>query len=561
MRNDKIVIYQLFPRLFGNFTESQVPWGTRTENGCGKFNDISDKALEGLLELGISHIWLTGIIRHATGSDYPDHNLRKSNPSILKGMAGSPYAISDYYDVDPDLASNVPNRMKEFESLLDRIHKHGIKVIIDFIPNHVSRDYHSSSKPSHIKDLGEGDNISLAFSPNNNFYYLPGEALSLPENIDNEVFMEKPAKATGNDVFSSTPSSNDWYETVKLNYGIQYPEMNKHFDPIPDTWYKMKEILQFWSAKGVDGFRCDMAGMVPVEFWSFAISKAKEEYPEMLFIAEIYEPENYYEFIAAAGFDFLYDKVGLYDTLRDIITGYSNTDNISRVWKGLEGLDNYMLRFMENHDEQRLASIYFVENPLKGLPAMALCSMMNNGPVMIYNGQEVGEKALGSSGYSGNDGRTSIFDYSSMPEIQKWANKGKFDGGSLSHDIRFLRDKYSQLLLFCTQQAEIDGQFYDLMWQNQDLEPRIKNRVYAFLRYIQNSVLLIAVSFDNEIKATRIRIPTHALEMAEMHEKERFNILELNPGNQSYNLMLSQINGSGVPVSFDKTGWTAIRLS
>jgi len=388
---EKIIIYQLFPRLFGNDVLFQEANGSLQKNGCGKFRDIDDNTLDSLMELGVSHIWLTGIIRHATGTAYPEHELPASHPQILKGLAGSPYAIKDYYDIDPDLAVRVENRMEEFESLIERIHKKGLKLIIDFVPNHVSRDYESLQKPVGIKDLGEGDEPSITFTPYNNFYYIPGHNLSLPLKHEGDSFQENPAKATGNDVFSPAPSINDWYETIKLNYGIDYSSGRKHYKPIPDTWKKMTEILRFWSLKGVDGFRCDMAGMVPVEFWSYAIQNIRNEFQNLIFIAEIYEPERYRQFIEEGGFDYLYDKVGLYDCIRDIICGHRTTESISRVWENLDGLDKHMLRFMENHDEQRIASDHFAGDASKGIPAMALSALMNLGPVMIYNGQEVGE--------------------------------------------------------------------------------------------------------------------------------------------------------------------------
>lgn len=75
-----------------------------------------------------------------------------------------------------------------------------------------------------------------------------------------EAYKEYPAKATGNNRFDAYPNINDWYETVKLNYGIDYQNGNTpHFNPIPDTWTKMLDILLFWAGKNIDGFRCDMA--------------------------------------------------------------------------------------------------------------------------------------------------------------------------------------------------------------------------------------------------------------------------------------------------------------
>ena len=318
--NDKIIIYQLLPRLFSNTTENCVKNGTIEENGVGKLNDINAKVLKSIKSLGVTHVWYTGVIEHATKTDYTKYGIDKDNPYIVKGNAGSPYAIKDYYDIDPDLAVNIPKRMEEFEALVERTHKNGMKVIIDFVPNHVARQYHSDSKPVGIEDLGQGDDNTYFFKNSNNFYYIPRQqfAPNIDLGVGEDRYNEFPAKATGNDCFSAFPGEYDWYETVKLNYGIDYGNGSRNFDPIPSTWFKMLHILRYWAAKGIDGFRCDMAHMVPIEFWEWAISNIKGTYPNIIFIAEIYEPHLYRDFINRGGFDFLYDKVTLYDTLRNV---------------------------------------------------------------------------------------------------------------------------------------------------------------------------------------------------------------------------------------------------
>jgi len=562
MTGEKIIIYQLFPRLFANTKKFLKTWGTVSENGCGKLSDIGETALRSIREMGITHIWLTGIINHSTATDYSSIGHPASHPQIIKGLAGSPYAIRDYYDIDPDLSINIKERLKEFRDLLVRIHNNDMKVIIDFVPNHLSRDYHSVLKPEGTPDFGENDDPSVFFSPDNNFYYLPGHPLKLPSEPGAAgPFSEIPAKATGNDVFSANPSINDWYETVKLNYGINPETGEKHFTPIPDTWIRMYEILKYWSSMGVDGFRCDMAGMVPVEFWSYVAERIKEDYPNIILIAELYESSKYEEYILKGGFDYLYDKVGLYDTLRSIIAGNKSSSDLSKVWQKLGGLDKYMLRFLENHDEQRIASVFFAGDPWKGIPGMAVCSMLNSGPVMIYNGQEVGEKAPGPTGFSGDDGRTSIFDYCSMPEMQKWFNNGYCDGVLLDPDQKSLRKAYSDILNFCRSNNEFTGGFYDLMWQNQDLNDEIKNRIYAFLRYDNNSCLLITISFKpKEINKLNIRIPGHALKLTPAGIKERYSVKMLYPDAGEATLMLSQLTGRGIEIHFNRTGWAAIRI-
>ena len=166
---DKIIIYQLLPRLFSNTTENCVKNGSIEENGVGKLNDINSHVLENIKSLGVTHVWYTGVIEHATKTDYTKYGIDRDNPNIVKGNAGSPYAIKDYYDIDPDLAVNIPKRMEEFEALVERTHKNGMKVIIDFVPNHVARQYHSDSKPVGIEDLGQGDDNTYFFKNINNF--------------------------------------------------------------------------------------------------------------------------------------------------------------------------------------------------------------------------------------------------------------------------------------------------------------------------------------------------------------------------------------------------------
>lgn len=518
MTVSKPIIYQLFPRLFGNQNTKLIVNGSRSENGCGKFNDISNKALQEIKNLGITHVWYTGIIEHAIVEGYPKHGITDGNPLVIKGKAGSPYAIKDYYDVNPDLAESVDQRMKEFEDLLSRTRKNDMKVIIDFVPNHLSREYHSDAKPKNISDFGNEDDSSIPFSANNNFYYLPHEHLHLSTEIRSRfskmVYHEYPAKATGNDQFTSTPQINDWYETVKLNYGVDYQNNHSlHLDPIPNTWIKMKEVLLYWAEKGVDGFRCDMAEMVPVEFWHWVIGEIKLLFPDVLFIAEVYNPYLYEAYIKTGKFDYLYDKVGLYDTLKDVIQGKRSAREISQCWQSLNGLDEYMLRFLENHDEQRIASPFFANDPIKALPAMLLSVCMHRGPAMIYSGQEFGETGMLESGYSGTDGRSTIFDYWNLPEHQKWMNTGKFDGKLLSNEQKALRETYSEILNISKQPAITTGEFYDLMWQNQDLNIFNSDKVYAFLRHCENQKLLIICNFDSNSQDLQLKIPKDALEI------------------------------------------------
>ena len=536
----KLTIYQIFTRLFGNKNSACKIDGIIEENGVGKFNNFTPIALQEIKNLGISHIWFTGIIRHACVTNYQNAGITNSHASLVKGLAGSPYAISDYYDVDPDLASNVETRMSEFEELISRTHQTGLKVIIDFVPNHVFRQYHSSQKPASIADLGENDHPENAFDPQNNFYYLPDTTFKLPEGIgfpkknksvtSFEPYFESPAKVTGNDQFTARPGKDDWYETIKLNYGVDIlNNRKKHFDPLPGTWQKMLDILLFWAAKGIDSFRCDMAEMVPVEFWQWAILKVKEKYPEIIFIAEIYNPLEYHNYIKTGKFDYLYDKVGLYDTLKNFITEHGSARTITGCWQMLEGIDRHMLRFLENHDEVRFASSFFANDPLTAIPAMTVSATLNTGPVMIYSGQEVGEPAKGAAGFSGDDGKTTIYDYFNIPEHQKWMNDGAFDGGKLSESQKTLRAFYQKILSFSKSSPAISqGKFYDLMWANGQNFDFDKDKVFAYLRYNVEQALLIVVNFDKTQKQkVRVKIPDHAFGEMGLQQFDRFHFKEL----------------------------------
>lgn len=511
----KPIIYQLLPRLFTNANTANIPGGDIDQNGSGKFNDIDDKIIASLKDLGITHIWLTGIIEHATATDYSAHGIAPDNPHIVKGKAGSPYAIKDYYDVDPDLAVDIDRRMEEFDALCDRIHAAGLKVVIDFVPNHVARQYHSDRLPTGAENLGSRDNSDLFFGHDNNFYYIPRQLFS--PNIDlgegPGAYVEFPAKASGNDCFNAFPGPNDWYETVKLNYGVDYGDGSRHFDPIPDTWMKMLAIMRFWAARKIDGLRCDMAFMVPREFWMWAIPQVKAINPGLIFIAEIYDVALYRDFIASLGFDYLYDKVNLYDTLRGIMCSNVSAARLTSAWQTVDGIQTHMLNFLENHDEQRFGSPQYAGNPALVLPSLVASSMMSTGPMMIYMGQELGEQALESEGFSGADGRTTIFDYWSLSTLRRWlADVG--GQTSLTAREQWLRRLYRTVLRACNDEAALrEGAFFDLMYVNYDNPTVNPHRHYLFLRYQGREVIVAALNFGAEKAYLSINIPQHALDI------------------------------------------------
>jgi len=522
MNDKQIVIYQLLPRLFGNKNTTNIPYGTIEQNGSGKFNDITDKALDGIKALHANYVWYTGAIAHASLTDYSAYGIKVDDADVVKGRAGSPYAIRDYYDVDPDLAVDVKNRMKEFEALVKRTHAKNLKVLIDFVPNHVARSYHSYAKPDGVIDFGAQDEVTKAFSPKNDFYYIPDQALVVPANgqktplsaLQDSKFEENPAKATGNNVFSAQPKYDDWYETIKLNYGVDYQNGEKqYFDPILPVWLKMRDILIYWTNKGVDGFRCDMAEMVPIAFWNWVIPQVKKVNPDLIFLGEAYNPKVYKQYLDEGKFDYLYDKVGLYDGLKKLIRNEPTADvaAIKYVWQvESAGFGKHMLRFLENHDEERIASAGFAGKAELALPAMVVSATLGAGPVMLYFGQEVGEPGKGQEGFGGDDNRTTIFDYWGVPDHQKWMNGGLFDGGKLSTSQQNLRAYYQQLLkVTSTSDAVINGEIYEV-----PVTGNMNKRMYAFIRYSGKQRLLVVANFDRtETLTANIEIPDQILKV------------------------------------------------
>lgn len=534
----KVVIYQVLVRLFGNTCTNNVPYGTKEENGIGKFSDFTDAALEGIKELGTTHIWLTGVLHHALVGDYTHIGIPNDIPYLVKGRAGSPYAIKDYYNVNPDLADDPTKRLEEFVALVERIHQHGLKVIIDIVPNHVARCYHSISMPKGVEGFGAQDNTQVGYSRDNNFYYNIGEVLSLPSTTigytpeDTELrqlsqspYKEYPAKWTGNSC-SSSPALTDWYETVKLNYGVA-PDGHKDFEAlppemalwdvgahyafwqsklVPDTWKKFKEIVAYWLDFGVDGFRYDMAEMVPVEFWSYLNAFIKSRRPDAFLMAEIYNPESYRSYLHIGKMDALYNKVGLYDTLKDIICYEHSTDRIDWTQDTLSDIWPQMLHFMENHDEQRIASEGFARDPQYALPAMAVSAHLNDASVMVYFGQEVGEAARENAGF-GSPTRTSIFDYIGVPAHQHWVNGKRYDGGALTPEEAALREYYCRLL-----NLPIVGAFRNIHQYNRAHTPYYNDKVYSFVREtVQEKWLVIANFSKRDGFGFELQIPPELL--------------------------------------------------
>ncbi|PWA06103.1 alpha-amylase family glycosyl hydrolase [Flavobacterium psychrotolerans] len=525
----KAVVYQVFTRLFGNKNTTNKPWGTIEENGVGKFNDFTDKALTEIKKLGVTHIWYCGVPHHALVHDYTAIGISNDDPEVVKGRAGSPYAVKDYYNVNPDLAVNPAKRLEEFESLIARTHKSGLKVIIDIVPNHIARKYEGKTNPKGVRDFGADDNTSIEYARDNNFYYIPGQHFQVPTSdnykplngeknplIDGK-FDENPAKWTGNGSRLAKPDINDWYETVKINYGIRpdgskdFPELPAGYDKksykehfafwkdksVPSSWIKFRDIALYWTAKGVDGFRYDMAEMVPYEFWSYMNSAIKTKNPNAFLIAEVYNPHESRNYINLGKMDYLYDKVAFYDKMKEIVQGKSNTDGISDIQNSMADIEHHMLHFLDNHDEQRLASPEFAGSPEKGKPLMVVSTTISTSPTMVYFGQEVGEAGNENGGF-GTHSRTSIFDYVGVPNHQRWMNGGKFDGGQLSQPEKDLRDFYKRLLNFTINSSALMGKYQEIHSLNRYATEGYFPEVYSYVRWSNTQKLVVIVNFSSE---------------------------------------------------------------
>ncbi|QKX17159.1 alpha-amylase family protein [Microbulbifer sp. YPW1] len=536
---DKPVIYQVLPRLFGNTNTTNKPWGTIEENGVGKFSDFTPNALQEIRELGANYIWYTGALHHALVRDYTEFGIANDDPDVIKGRAGSPYAVKDYYSVNPDLAEDPDNRLQEFKALIERSHEAGLKVIIDIVPNHVARNYESLAKPEGVRDFGADDDTSVAYARDNNFYYVPGEPFLVPESeggyqpLNGEAhplvdgkFDEVPAKWTGNGSRAPQPKQDDWYETVKINFGVRpdgshdFAELPQDYaqkdyrahaafwadKDVPSSWEKFRQITDYWLDFGVDGFRYDMAGMVPVEFWSYLNSGIKMQKPDALLLAEIYQPDLYRDYVHLGKMDYLYDKVGTYDAIRAVMEGKAGTDPLVDIQESLQGIEDNMLRFMENHDEQRIASPEFAGSARAGIPAMVVSATISGAPTLVYFGQELGEPAANDAGF-GKASRTTIFDYWSVPTIRRWNNGGQYNSEKLSDSEKSLRETYLRLLNFTRQSPALTGEFMDLHQFNRDRSESYSEQQYSFARWAGEDQLLVVANFADNAQQVTLQLP------------------------------------------------------
>jgi len=572
----KEVVYQVFTRLFGNTNATNKPWGTLEENGVGKFNDFTDKALKGIKELGVTYFWYTGVPHHNVITDYTEFGISNDDPDVVKGRAGSPYAVKDYYNVNPDLAENPANRLQEFEALIARTHKAGLNLLIDIVPNHVARNYEGLTNPEGVTDFGAEDDKTLTYHVNNNFYYNPGKAFKVPEWKDgyrplggekhplaDGQFEENPAKWTGNGSRLSQPDMNDWYETVKINYGVD-PDGKHDFDELPDSfekedykahfefwkdktvpnsWVKFKDIALYWIDKGIDGFRFDMAEMVPVEFWSYMNSAIKMKNPDAFLLAEVYQPDLYRDYIKKGKMDYLYDKVQLYDTLKNIMQGHGKTDNIPPIQEDLKDIEHHMIHFLENHDEQRIASPEFAGSAAKGKPAMVVSATISTSPTLVYFGQELGEPGAENAGF-GKPSRTSIFDYIGVPTYQRWVNNKQFDGGQSTLEEKSLRDFYKRLLNFTINSNALASNYQDLHTFNRANTENYTDKVLSFARWSDDEKLVIVSNFEpGKSYEFELKIPEELIRSWNL-EDGSYSLSEQLYGNYSSELKVENQQGS-----------------
>ncbi|MCG8370119.1 MAG: alpha-amylase family glycosyl hydrolase [Proteobacteria bacterium] len=521
----KPVVYQVWTRLFGNKTTTNEPWGTIEENGVGKFRDFTNEALRGIRELGVSHIWFTGVPHHAVVRDYTAYGISNDDPDVVKGRAGSPYAVKDYYNVNPDLAVDPAKRLEEFDALIERTHAAGMKVVIDIVPNHVARRYESISRPDGVEDFGAGDDTSVEWARDNNFYYIVGEDFELPDfpehyeplggedhPLADGHFEESPAKWTGNGASVAKPDFMDWFETVKINHGVR-PDGSYAFDrlpdgargwsneehvafwadkDVPDSWIKYRQITEYWLARGVDGFRYDMAEMVPVEFWSYLNTNILAIDPDAFLLAEVYDPDLYRDYLQLGRMGYLYDKVGLYDALKPVMRGEASTDTLAPVHEKVLDIEEHMLHFLENHDEERIASADFVGDGHRGKPGMVVSALIGRSPTMLYFAQDVGEAGDANDANFNRPPkqRTTQYDYWGVPAHQRWMNGGRFDGGALSERERSLRDFYKRLMSFSATSPALQGEYAHIPVDN--------DRVFAFARWTDEEQLIVVSNFDAE---------------------------------------------------------------
>lgn len=432
----KKIIYQALTRLWGQ----------------GRFSSWDKTSLDYIRSLGADYLWLTGIPRHATGKDF------------VKGDPGSPYSISDWQDVNAYLADDPAKRMEEFKALVGRVHDAGLKLITDFVPNHVAKDY-------------------IGPIPHHKYW------------------------------------DGDWTDTLKVDWDA------------PETFDIMAGVLRFWASMGVDGFRCDMVELVRADHLARLISMIRAEYPELVFVAEVYNKSNYHTYLDA-GFDLLYDKSGMYDTVAAICRRMIPARHITWCWQSIGDMQPRMLNFLENHDELRLASNIFLTSPTRAYAALGLSLLFNNAWFMLYFGQEVGEDAAESE-----NGRTSIFNWSNPVHIGD-LNACLHGEKQLSDEESAVLKRYTELLATAKLPAFASGATWDLCYCNEGSIGFDADRHFAFLRYDETESYLVVCNFSDYTADMQICFP---------HELAPY-------------IPLPQQSGAGVHISVEPWDVTTLRI-
>ena len=289
------VIYEIFPRAFSE---------------RGDFNGVTAR-LDELKSLGVTILWLMPI--HPIGQEKK------------KGTIGSPYAVRDYYAVNPDYGTK-----EDFKRLVSEAHRRGLKVIIDIVANHTAWD---------------------------------------------SVLMKQPDFYTRDASGKIIPPVPDWADVADLNFNN--PRLRDY----------IIEMLKYWLKEfDLDGFRCDVAGFIPTDFWERARTELEKVKPDIIMLAEWHEPD-----LLVKAFDVDYGWP-MHSTLTEVLMGMKPALSLKQTWeeeKRKFPRGSLHMRFSDNHDERR-AIARFGERA--ALAASALVFTLDGVP-MLYNGMEVGDTA------------------------------------------------------------------------------------------------------------------------------------------------------------------------
>ncbi len=499
-----VTIYQVAPRTYA-----------AQGNGAalaGKLSDMTTDRLREIRDLGIDYLWLTGVLEHAARA--------QTDPDVVKGEAGSYYAIYDNWDVSSEIGT-----MADFEAVIERAHSVGLRVLIDFVANHTARLHRTDVVCKQHLDFGRGDRTEVAFDRDNNYYYMPNTSFTPPTQtgsagsdgaFDTDIFtpgiqLESPARVTGNDIVSPNPPISDWFETVKLNYGWDLINKRANYSPRPRTWNQMIDVARYWVEKGVDGFRVDFAHAVPIEFWRTFAAELKAVQPQVFLLAEAYETDyrmklpgfTFYDMLDA-GFDSVYNSAMYWamhnqvqrpGDMRSAVPNRSPALAANIVNRGFQ-----FTQYLENHDEERVASRTFApwigeraQRAELGLAYTAYLGLMP-GNLLMHGGQELQEDASVFGSYAGDNGKTSIFDYVYQSQTRLWQS------GNRPQWMIDFRQRYRDLLAlkrlpaFSAIHKESVPSLVDLDGPNNYKEQ--SNWISSYIRFQGNDAYLVVTNGD-----------------------------------------------------------------